>query len=872
MESKQIRETFINYFASKGHTIVPGWPVVPKGDPTLLFTNAGMNQFKDLLLGKEIRSYKRAANYQKCLRISGKHNDLEQVGKDDYHHTFFEMLGNWSFGDYFKKEAIEFAWELLTEVYKIDKKRLWATVYKDDDESENYWITRIGLPRERVLRFDEKYNFWEMGDVGPCGPCTEIHYDYGEEFGCGEPNCRPNCGCGRFVEVWNIVFMEYFRDENGTLHPLPQKNVDTGMGFERLTSIIQAKTSNYQTDLFQPIIKKLEQLSGKWFLDEKNKIPMRVIADHIRAISFAIADGVIPGNEGRGYVIRRILRRASRYGRELDFHTPFLYKLVEPLVGIMGDAYPELEKHRDEIEKIIASEEERFIQTLDRGIELFEDYAESLLKEGKKILPGKLVFKLYDTYGFPVDLTELIAGEKGLSIDIKGFEEELEKQRELARGSHKFVHIYDKGNWKFDSKFSGKDSIFVGYTEKSVESNIVGYKIEDDKYYIILDKTPFWGETGGQVGDTGTIKGETFELDVIDCKRDGDRIVHIAKVKSGSISFGRVFAAIDFERRMNIARNHTATHLLHAALRSVLGEYVRQAGSLVEPTRLRFDYTSYEKPTDDQLGKAELLINTWIIQDHPVRTYYMKYKQALDDGVIAIFEEKYGEDVRVVEIEGISRELCGGTHLTRTSLCGSFTIIKEEAIAAGIRRIEALTGIKAYEYNSSLRKNMHDIAQKLRCATQELNPRIDELIQENRNIRTTLEQYRKKLINIYARELAEKAEKIKQSTIIVNILEAIGEDELLGYIDAIKERIGSGCVVLLGQTNKRIIFVVYVTDDLISKGIRANELLKEIAALINGKGGGKADLARGGGKFEGKIEPTIDKVKNIIIEKLKSIV
>ncbi|MGB9561833.1 MAG: alanine--tRNA ligase, partial [bacterium] len=405
MESKQIRETFINYFASKGHTIVPGWPVVPKGDPTLLFTNAGMNQFKDLLLGKEIRSYKRAANYQKCLRISGKHNDLEQVGKDDYHHTFFEMLGNWSFGDYFKKEAIEFAWELLTEVYKIDKKRLWATVYKDDDESENYWITRIGLPRERVLRFDEKYNFWEMGDVGPCGPCTEIHYDYGEEFGCGEPNCRPNCGCGRFVEVWNIVFMEYFRDENGTLHPLPQKNVDTGMGFERLTSIIQAKTSNYQTDLFQPIIKKLEQLSGKWFLDEKNKIPMRVIADHIRAISFAIADGVIPGNEGRGYVIRRILRRASRYGRELDFHTPFLYKLVEPLVGIMGDAYPELEKHRDEIEKIIASEEERFIQTLDRGIELFEDYVESLLKEGKKILPGKLVFKLYDTYGFPVDLT-----------------------------------------------------------------------------------------------------------------------------------------------------------------------------------------------------------------------------------------------------------------------------------------------------------------------------------------------------------------------------------------------------------------------------------------------------------------------------------
>jgi len=870
MDANTIRATFIKYFEDRGHTFVPSWPVVPKGDPTLLFTNAGMNQFKDVLLGKEKRSYKRAVNSQKCLRVSGKHNDLETVGKDDYHHTFFEMLGNWSFGDYFKREAIEYAWELLTGVYKISPDRLWATVYIDDSEAENCWLNVIGLPKERVLRFDERYNFWEMGPVGPCGPCTEIHYDYGEEYGCGKSNCGPNCGCGRFVEVWNLVFMQFFRDETGALTPLPQKNVDTGMGFERLVAILQGKRSNYETDIFKPLIEKIEGLSGKSFRDNEYKTPMRVIADHIRALAFAIADGVIPGNEGRGYVVRRLLRRAVRYGRKLGFHEPFLAKLLDPLISSMGKAYPELSQHLTHITNILNSEEERFNETLDRGIELFESLAKDLIEKKEKIVHGKDIFRLYDTYGFPLDLTQIMAEEKGLELDVAGFERELENQRALARQASKFVHLYDDENWVVVHKHIGRDSVFVGYSEFRTRSHIVKYKITNDTYLLILDRTPFWGESGGQVGDTGTIESEDFRFEVFDCKRDGDRIIHFANLREGKISDAEALASIDIPRRLAIAKNHTATHLLHNALRTVLGEHIRQAGSLVAPNRLRFDYTHYRQPTEEELAKLEQLVNEYILRDANVRTYFMKYTEAINEGVIAIFEEKYGEEVRVVEIEGISRELCGGTHISRTSQAGCFVIVKEESVASGIRRIEALTGESAYNYIKETRRTLKELSQLLKAQPEECPQKLASLIEENKNLKAELEKVKKALVENEAKGFVERGIKCGDSLVIVESPEITDAEELLYYIDTLKVRLKSGCAILISELGGKVSMIAYCTSDLVKRGITAKVIVNQISPIIGGKGGGKDELARAGGSDTERITEAIERARIFVLEKLKA--
>jgi len=864
MNSSQIRQSFLDFFKEKGHKIVPSSPLIPKDDPTLLFANAGMNQFKDIITGKKKVEFKRVASSQKCIRVSGKHNDLEEVGKDTYHHTFFEMLGNWSFGDYFKKEAISFAWEYLIKVCGLPKEKLWASVFEDDSESEKLWYENTDLIKGRVLRFDEKENFWEMGEVGPCGPCSEILYDKGKEYACG-PKCGPNCKCGRFIEVWNLVFMEFYRDENGKLTDLPAKNVDTGMGLERLCAILQNVDSNYETDLFLPLIKQIEKMANKDYGKKETDISFRVIADHIRTLSFAIADGAIPSNEGRGYVLRRILRRASRHGRLLGLHKPFMYTLSSTLVDMMGKVYPELTAKKEHIALVIKSEEERFEETLDLGIELFEKVAEKITKSKDKIIPGKEVFKLYDTYGFPVDLIQVMAEEKNLRVDSKGFEKEMENQKARSRDASKFEATERISQ---DLALTAKTN-FSGYADLKCECTVLACK--DD--YLILDKTPFYAEAGGQIGDIGKIYGDDFEFEVTNTIRQNGNIVHVGKFKKGqaeTLKHKKALAEVDVQHRKAIMRNHTATHLLHKTLKEVLGEHVNQSGSLVAPDRLRFDFTHFKAMDKAQIDEVERKVNDKIWANLPVETFEKNFDEAKKMGAIALFGEKYEEKVRVVKAGDYSMELCGGTHVKATGEIGIFKIISESGISAGIRRIEAITGEEAYKLFKRQSGILDDLNKTLRANDEGLLEKVNQLIHTNKELDKKAGQLQTDSAKDEILDLGKQAIEMDGIKIIIYKTDTKTRENLMKLADALREKLKSTVGVLATTLDNQIGLVIAVTDDVIkNRNLKAGDIAKEVAGLVGGKGGGKPHLAQGGGKDIEKLDSALEKVPQIIKKMLK---
>ncbi|MBN1481869.1 alanine--tRNA ligase [candidate division KSB1 bacterium] len=867
MTCNELRQSFLDFFKSKQHHIVTSAPVVPQDDPTLLFTNAGMNQFKDIFLGMRKITHARIADSQKCIRVSGKHNDLEEVGRDTYHHTFFEMLGNWSFGDYFKKEAIEWAWELLTTVWKLPKDKLYATIYTGDesegvprdDEAEMYWKSQTDINPAHILAFGKKDNFWEMGDTGPCGPCSEIHIDRGKDFcDASDPQhvCTVNGGCARFIELWNLVFIQYNRDESGTLSLLPAQHIDTGAGFERLVAVIQKKASNYDTDIFVPLLDKISELTTKEYGSGEAGVAFRVIADHIRSLSFAIADGAIPGNEGRGYALRRILRRAARFGRVLNKHEPFIYKLVDTLADEMGHAYPELVERKAYIARVIKAEEEGFGRTLDRGIELFDHKARDVLKSGSTVFPGKDAFVLHDTYGFPLDLTQLMAEEKNLSVDVAEFDIEMEKQRERSsrsRASYQSIDIQGAAGTEF-----------VGYVEDLTTATVIQF--EGNK--LVLDKTPFYAESGGQVGDSGVIENETFVFQVNDTKYIGEHIVHLGELISGQAPQvgAKVTATVDIKRRRATERNHTVTHLVHKALRTVLGEHVHQAGSLVHPEYMRFDFTHFERVSPKDLHTIETMVNEKILENHKTSWHVLPIAEAKAAGATALFGEKYGDTVRMVEIENYSRELCGGTHVRATGEIGDFVIINETSVAAGIRRIECLTGMKAHDYLKARNFILEQAAELLNCAPDETHARISALIKERKNLEQELKKLKHASTKETAGDLLADIKKVRDVHYLAAKVQAGSVDELRQLGDLVRSRIGSGVAVLGAVINDKVSIVCVVTKDVNQKNLKAGDIVKKVAAYAGGGGGGAPHMALAGAKDVKKLDLALSKVEDVISE------
>ena len=856
MTSQKIRQQFLDFFKSKDHRIVQSSPVVPFDDPTLLFTNAGMNQFKDVFLGKGIREYKRAANTQKCIRVSGKHNDLEEVGHDTYHHTLFEMLGNWSFGDYYKKEAIGWAWELLTEVWKLPKERLWATVYKDDDESLKLWESQTDINPKHILKFAEKDNFWEMGETGPCGPCSEIHINVGDDF--NNP-AFVNAGSPECIEIWNLVFIQYNRDETGRLTELPAKHVDTGMGFERVCAVLQNKKSNYDTDVFTPIIDAIVKLSKVKYEKEEDRIPMRVIADHIRALTFAIADGAVPGNDGRGYVLRRILRRAARYGRKINLHKPFLYKLVDVLAETMGDVFPELIEKKEYVKKVIKAEEESFNATLDRGIELFDEVVKKLNKQNIKIIPGEDVFKLYDTFGFPVDLTNVMAREIGFAIDEEGFNKLMAKQKERGRESSKdkfaSVNITINNLSEFNLTDS-KPTIFTGYDELKTDAKVTGIKKRENNFLVILDKSPFYVESGGQVDDLGKLTINNKSFNVIDVTKIDNHIIHVIDSENPGIKTGdEAIAEVNEIRRWDIMRNHSVTHFLHKALRSVLGTHVQQAGSYVGPDRLRFDFTHFAKLTTEEIQKIESIVNEQTRRNLPLIHHRdTPFEKAKKMGALMFFGDKYGDKVNVVQFGDFTMEFCGGTHVHNSSEIGLFKILSETSIASGVRRIEAVTGAGVEKYIQSqadqLKLSEHKI-EELLDVKKKLEKEIAEL-----KVKEKLEQ----LDHILSLASDEKGIKIFKGKVHADSM-----DELKFFGDEMRNKIKSGVGVLIAQVEDKVGIVAVVSDDLIkTKNLNAGKIVGELAKLVGGGGGGRPHLATAGGKEVRQIVNALSKVEKIV--------
>jgi alanyl-tRNA synthetase len=864
MTSSEIRQQFLDFFKSKEHRIVSSSPVVPFDDPTLLFTNAGMNQFKDVFLGSGEREYKRAADTQKCIRVSGKHNDLEEVGHDTYHHTFFEMLGNWSFGDYYKPEAIEWAWELLTDVWKMPKERLWATVYRTDNEALELWKTKTDINPTHILLFDEKDNFWEMGETGPCGPCSEIHINLSDDY--DNPK-YVNAGVPECMEIWNLVFIQYNRDGEGKLHDLPTKNVDTGMGFERVCAVMQKKSSNYDTDVFTPLINAVSKMSGVKYDKEIEKIPMRVISDHIRTLTFAIADGAVPGNDGRGYVIRRILRRAARYGRKLNLNKPFLFELVQILVDTMGSIFPEIVEKQGYIEKVIKAEEESFNATLDRGIELFEELIKSLMHTDNKVIPGKDVFFLYDTYGFPVDLTNVMAKEHGLSIDEDGFSKLMELQIQRAReaSKDKFVSVNistsDLSSFELietQKSFSqfGK-SEFTGFDELESKSKITGHKKEDKNDLIILDKTPFYVEAGGQVDDLGCLVIGKTPLTVIDLTRIDNKIIHILENANESrlIPGMDVIARVDEKRRWDIMRNHSATHFLDAALRKILGTHVHQAGSYVGPDRLRFDFTHFAKVSETELRNIETMVNIQLRLNIPLQHHRnIPFNDAKEMGALMFFGDKYGDFVNVVQFGDFSMEFCGGTHVKNSSEIGLFKITGEASIASGVRRIEAVTGAGVENYIISQMKNLKDSEEK-----------IAELLDEKKKLEKTVLEFKLKMKLGQIDSVVEKPREVEGIKIYKAEVEAANMDELKSLGDELRNKMKNGIGVLFTKMDGKVGIVCIVSNDLIKeRKLSAGKIVGELAKLVGGGGGGRSHLATAGGKEVNKIPFALSEVEKII--------
>jgi alanyl-tRNA synthetase len=858
--SNQVRDEFLQFFKEKEHTIVSSASVIPQNDPTLIFTNAGMNQFKDVFLNTGTRPYKRAVDSQKCIRVSGKHNDLEEVGRDTYHHTFFEMLGNWSFGDYYKKEAITWAWELLTERWELPKDKLYATVYKTDDEAENLWKGCTDINPDHVMRFGEKDNFWEMGDIGPCGPCTEIHIDLGPER-CDKGHipghtCGVNAGCARYIELWNLVFIQYNRKADGSLEELPSKHVDTGMGFERIVSVLQNRKSNYDIDLFQDIIRAVEKVSGQSYAKPENQVAMRVIADHIRTLTFAIADGALPSNEGRGYVLRRILRRAARFGRTLGMTEPFLYQIVPALVTVMGNAYPEIAKRQNHCEMVIKSEEEGFNRTLDKGIELFESIARNPVNLKSQVIPGVDAFKLYDTYGFPLDLTQLMAEERGFTVDLEGFNQEMEGQRTKARASGKFTYQEDQTKW--DTVSDETHSTFTGYTSLVEDAHLCQFGEGPEYWQLVFDKTPFYAESGGQCGDIGTIKAGEQEYQVADTVKMGERIVHLVE-RQGSFpkNVKSVHLTVEPWSRQSTANHHTATHLLQAALRKVLGDHVHQSGSLVTPERLRFDFAHYEKISESDLRKVETMVNEVIAAALPVSKVEMSYQDALASGATALFDEKYGDKVRVISVAGFSKELCGGTHVDNTAQIRVFRILSEGSVATGIRRIEAVTGDEALKIYNQERAALAEVCQILKTDSNQVTSKANSLVADFTKLQKELEKVSQGQAADQIKRLFDQVKTAGGVKYVIARVDGFTMELLREAVDKLRDSMGSGVAVLGTVNEDKVSFVVGVTKDLTGR-IQAGNLIKAIAAETGGSGGGRPDMAQAGGKDPAKIGQALE--------------
>ncbi|MCC7489873.1 MAG: alanine--tRNA ligase [Gammaproteobacteria bacterium] len=869
VKTEQIRKAFLDYFAAKGHRIVPSSPLVPGNDPTLLFTNAGMVQFKDVFLGRDPRDYQRAASSQRCVRAGGKHNDLENVGYTARHHTFFEMLGNFSFGDYFKREAIEFAWEFITRELKIPPEKLWVTVFREDDEAADLWVRHIGVDPARLTRCDEKSNFWSMGDTGPCGPCTEIFYDHGPGIPGGPPGSPDEDG-DRYVEIWNLVFMQFDRAADGQLTPLPRPSVDTGMGLERIAAVMQGVHSNYDIDLFRNLIRAAIEITGA---KDPASPSLRVIADHIRAAAFLITDGVLPGNEGRGYVLRRIIRRALRHGHDLGVRQPFFHRLVGPLEREMGRAFPELTAAVGHVERVLRTEEERFAETLSQGMRILED-ALAGVKGGE--LAGELVFKLYDTYGFPVDLTADVARARGIGVDRDGFEQAMAQQRERARAASKF-EMGAGASLRLAEK-----SRFTGYDTLRDQGRVTAILRNDGRVMalaagesagLVLDRTPFYAESGGQVGDQGIITAPGFRFRVEDTQKNGEAHVHIGTVEAGSIASGaEVTAEVDAAAREATRLNHSATHLLHAALRQVLGRHVSQKGSLVAPDRTRFDFSHYEAVSPAQLREIEALVNAGIRANAEGETRIMSYDDAVASGAMALFGEKYGDRVRVLRFGDLSTELCGGTHVRRTGDIGLFKIVAESGIAAGIRRIEAVTGERALARVVEEEATLARLADLVKGNRADLEPRLRQLLDRNRVLEKEVQQLKARLAGGAGSggDLASQAVTVAGVRLLAQRLDD-GTDAktLRDVVDRMKDKLGSGVVVLgaADAEGQRVSLAVGVTRDLVGR-IKAGDLVNAVAGQVGGKGGGRPDFAQAGGSNAAALDAALAGARDWVASRL----
>ena len=864
--SAELRQKFLDYFNSKGHQVVASSPLVPGNDPTLLFTNAGMVQFKDVFLGRDKRDYTRATSSQRCVRAGGKHNDLENVGYTARHHTFFEMLGNFSFGDYFKEDAIKFAWEFLTREIGLPQDRLWVTVYEEDDEAADIWLKQIGVDENRFSRIGDKPggkqyesdNFWSMGDTGPCGPCTEIFYDHGEEIEGGPPGTPEEDG-DRYIEIWNLVFMQYNRTADGELHNLPAPSVDTGMGLERLAAILQGVHNNYDIDLFQHLIRAAAEVTNSNDLQSKS---LRVIADHIRSCAFLITDGVMPSNEGRGYVLRRIIRRAARHGHKLGMSDPFFYKLVLPLVEEMGEAYPELAAARENVERVLKLEEERFAETLDQGMKILD--ADISNMKGKTI-SGETAFRLYDTYGFPIDLTADIARERNLSVDHAGFEVAMDEQRERARSASQFGVDYTQTiDVEADTEFTGYDHTEqkCTITELFVDGESVDQINEGQKAIVILDSTPFYGESGGQVGDTGKLVTDQAMFLVEDTQKQGKTMLHIGSLDSGSLSKGdTIHAQIDNSLREAIKRNHSATHLMHAALRNVLGEHVQQKGSLVNAERTRFDFSHFEPVTQEQIYAIERQVNEEIRRNEATTDAEMPIEQAKKAGAMALFGEKYDDVVRVVSMGDYSTELCGGTHVERAGDIGFFKIIAESGIAAGVRRIEAVTGTGAVAWAEQRESQLDAIAGAVKSSRDEAEDKVRQLVERVREQEKALAQLKSKMASQAGSDLSAEAEDINGVKILTANLQGADSKALRDTMDQLKNKLGTAAIVLASEDGGKVRVVAGVTKDTTAK-IKAGDLVNVAAAEVGGKGGGRPDMAQAGGSQPDKIPAALQAAKS----------
>ncbi|MFO7559346.1 MAG: alanine--tRNA ligase [Desulfobacterales bacterium] len=872
MTGNEARKKFLDYFTGQNHQMIRSSSLVPHDDPTLLFTNAGMVQFKRIFIGEEKRNYVTATTSQKCVRAGGKHNDLENVGYTARHHTFFEMLGNFSFGDYFKEKAIEYSWDLLVDGYRLPADKLWVSIYLDDDEAFDIWNKNIGVPEDRIVRLGKKDNFWAMGDTGPCGPCSEIHIDRGESFGCGRPECAVGCECDRYLEIWNLVFMQFNQDETGKMAPLPKPSIDTGMGLERIASVLQNAPTNYETDLFLPIIQKVENLSEKR-MGEKPEIDvsMKVIADHSRAAAFLIGDGVLPSNEGRGYVLRRIMRRAIRYGRNIGLEKPFLHETARIVSDIMASAYPDLKEADAFITNVIKNEEVRFSETLDHGLRLLEETLFELKEKGETSIPGRMIFKLYDTFGFPVDIVRDVVRDQNMSLDMDGFNAAMEKQKSQSRSIVSFSKLSDAYR---NLSAAGIQSEFFGYDTLTCNSKILvivkdGNEIQEagkgEEIELVVEKTPFYGESGGQAGDSGEISTDGFKMEVESTLKDPTGlIIHRGKIVRGSIQKGEeVILTVAGAKRSKTALNHTATHILHAALRTVLGDHVKQAGSLVAPDRLRFDFTHFSSVSPDDLNRIEKFVNDRIRENIPVNSDEMNAEEAFKTGATALFEEKYGDQVRVVSLGGFSKEFCGGTHTDRTGDIGLFKITGESSVAAGVRRIEALTGESAVEYVQHAVRTVNEAAGILKEKPEALAERIKKLMASQKSLEKEKEQLKAKMAMMSADAPREEYREINGIKVLAKKVSIDNPGALRELADNFRDRIKSGVVVLGAVSGSKALLIVIVTKDLTDR-FHAGNIVKEVASVVGGGGGGRPDMAQAGGTKPENLDQAIEKAYEII--------